>query len=67
MEPTLTVGGQPIKRKSAVYRAAKRFVEQHLDCRHLEVGDEHPLDGAPRMAAEGGDVGKTVPPDRLNS
>src|SRR5664279_6352320 len=44
MEPTLTVGGQPIKRQSAVYRAAKRFVEQHLDCRHLEVGDEHPLD-----------------------
>jgi hypothetical protein len=44
MEPTLTVGGQPIKRQSAVYRAAKGFVEQHLDCRHLEVGEEHPLD-----------------------
>jgi hypothetical protein len=44
VEPTLTVGGQPIKRQSAVYRATKRFVEKHLDCRHLEVGDEHPLD-----------------------
>jgi len=48
MEPTLTVGGQPIKRQSAVYRAAKRFVEQHLDCRHLEVGEEHPLDRGAR-------------------
>ena len=54
MESSLIVGGQPIKRQGAIRRAAKRFIEQHLDCRHLEVGEgHHPLGRDARNGCRG--------------
>ena len=41
MESSLIVGGQPIKSQSTIRRAAKWFIEEHLDCRHSEVGEGH--------------------------